>query len=414
MNISLGCAIASALRRTGHPFHRSQGSTVRKLYLDTNLQIVFCVTLMAIVSVSSIVPVLPDMVRHIQGLTPANVGLVITAFTLPGVLMAPVTGILGDRLGRKAVLVPALFLFGIFGTACFFARDLSTLLVLRFVQGLGAGPLGMINLTIIGDLYADRERLTAMGYNGSVLAAGTAAFPAVGGMLALIGWNWPFLLPVLALPLGVVVALRLHAPRPESNQGLGDYLRDSLRGLRHPRVLSLFAVTLLTFIVLYGPIITYLPMLLDQKFGTPAPRIGLIVSFASLVTALAAWRLGHLAARFQPRTLMTSAFFFYIVAMLGVPFMPGEWWVILPILFFGLAQGLNVPTLMATLSGMAPDGQRAVYMAANGMILRLSQTLAPMLMGAVYVGFGLHAVYWTGALCGLCMFLLLPFLGGEA
>lgn len=387
---------------------------MRKLYLDTNLQIVFGVTLMAIVSVSSIVPVLPDMVRHIHGLGPANVGLVITAFTLPGVLMAPVTGILGDRLGRKAVLVPSLFVFGIFGMACFFARDLSTLLLLRFLQGLGAGPLGMINLTIIGDLYADRERLAAMGYNGSVLASGTAAFPAIGGMLALLGWNWPFLLPALALPLGVLVVLRLRTPEPKSSQGFGEYLRQAAHGMRRTRVLALFAVTLLTFIVLYGPIITYLPLLLDHWFQTPAPRIGIIVSFASLVTATASWKLGHLAARFQPRTLMGTAFGFYILSMLGVPFMPGEWWMILPVLGFGLAQGLNVPTLMATLSGLAPDNQRAAYMAANGMVLRLSQTLAPILMGAVYAGFGIKAVFWTGALCGLAMFLLLPFLKEDA
>ena len=200
---------------------------MRKLYLDPNLQLVFCVTLMAILSVSSIIPVLPDMVRNIQGLTRANAGLVITAFTLPGVLMAPITGVLGDRLGRKKILVPALFVFGIFGVACFFATDLNTLLWLRFAQGLGAGPLGMINLTIIGDLYEGRERMAAMGYNSSVLAVGTAAYPALGGLLALLGWNWPFLLPALALPLGVVVALRLDAPEPQSTGKLGTYLRDA-------------------------------------------------------------------------------------------------------------------------------------------------------------------------------------------
>lgn len=384
---------------------------MRKLYLDTNLQIVFCITLMAIVSVSSIVPVLPDMVRNIQGLTPANVGLVITAFTLPGVLMAPVTGVLGDRLGRKKILVPALFVFGFFGTACFFAHDLQTLLILRFLQGLGAGPLGMINLTIIGDLYEDRERLAAMGYNGSVLASGTAAFPAIGGLLALLGWNWPFLLPALALPLGILVIFRLNAPEPRTEASLGDYLREALHGLRQPRALSLFCITLLTFIVLYGPIITYLPVLLDHRFGTSAPRIGVIISTASLVTALASWKLGRLAANFKPRTLLASAFFFYILSMVTIPFMPGEWWVILPVLSFGLGQGLNVPTLMATISGLAPGGQRAVFMAANGMILRLSQTIAPLLMGALYAGFGIQSVYWGGALCALGMFLLLPAVG---
>lgn len=368
---------------------------------------------MAILSVSSIIPVLPDMVRNIQGLTRANAGLVITAFTLPGVLMAPITGVLGDRLGRKKILVPALFVFGIFGVACFFATDLNTLLWLRFAQGLGAGPLGMINLTIIGDLYEGRERMAAMGYNSSVLAVGTAAYPALGGLLALLGWNWPFLLPALALPLGVVVALRLDAPEPQSTGKLGTYLRDALRGLRSRRTLALFCVTLLTFILLYGPIITYLPLLLDHKFGTPAPRIGLIISFSSLVTALAAWKLGQLSARFSTRTLLASAFVFYTASMLLIPLMPGEWWIVLPVLCFGMGQGLNIPTVMTILSSLAPLEQRAVFMAANGMILRLSQTLAPLIMGLLYAWSGMQAVYTAGAVCALAMFLLLPLAGRE-
>ncbi|MEG6552637.1 MFS transporter, partial [Desulfocurvibacter africanus] len=79
---------------------------MRKLYLDPRLQMVFGVTLMVVLGVSSIFPVIPDIMAEF-GLSPAEVGLIITAFTLPGIVMAPVGGMLADRLGRKAVLVPA-------------------------------------------------------------------------------------------------------------------------------------------------------------------------------------------------------------------------------------------------------------------------------------------------------------------
>lgn len=383
---------------------------MKKLFLDSNLQIVFCVTLMAILSVSSIIPVLPDMIFSIKGLSEGNIGLVITAFTLPGVLMAPVAGILGDRLGRKTLLIPSLFVFGIFGTACFFAQDLTTLLVFRFLQGLGAGPLGMINLTIIGDLYSGRDRLTAMGYNASVLSTGTAIFPAIGGLLALLGWNYPFLLPILAIPLGLVAARGLNVPKPDTSQKFGAYLSGAWARMKTPQALTIFAVTFLTFIVLYGPIITYLPIMLHQRFDTSATSIGIIIAFSSFITALAASQLGRLARRFSGPKLMSASFCCYMLAMLLIPRMPGQWWVIGPVLIFGLAQGLNIPTLMTTLTALAPMEQRAAFMAANGMILRLSQTIAPMLMALFFSAFGIEAVYLAGAACAGLMMLLIPML----
>ncbi|MBU1248036.1 MAG: MFS transporter [Proteobacteria bacterium] len=383
---------------------------VNKLYLDPNLQIVFGVTLMAILSVSSIIPVLPDMARNIKGLTTVNIGLVITAFTLPGAIMAPVAGILGDRMGRKTLLIPSLFVFGIFGTACFFAQDLTTLLIFRFLQGLGAGPLGMINLTIIGDLYSGRERMTAMGYNASVLSIGTAIFPAVGGLLAIIGWQWPFLLPALAIPLGLLAAAKLETPKVNTTQKLGAYLKDAFARMRTVEAMAIFAVTFLTFIVLYGPIVTYLPILLDHRFGTPASSIGIIIALSSFITAMAASQLGKLSARFPGSTLMGMAFCCYAISMIFIPLMPGQWWVILPVLFFGLGQGLNIPTLMTVLTALAPMEQRAAFMAANGMILRLSQTVAPMLMALFYVAFGIQAVFWAGAGAAGLMLLLVPAL----
>ncbi len=381
---------------------------MRKLYLDSNLQIVFGVTLMAILSVSSIIPVLPDMARNIPGLATGNIGLVITAFTLPGVLMAPVAGILGDRMGRKMLLIPSLFVFGIFGTACFFATDLTTLLILRFLQGLGAGPLGMINMTIIGDLYSGRERITAMGYNASVLSIGTAAFPALGGLLAIIGWNWPFVLPALAIPLGFLAAYGLQVPKPDTSQKLGSYIKSAFKRMQTVQALTIFTVTFLTFIILYGPIVTYLPILLNSRFGSSATSIGIIISLSSFATALASSQLGKLARNFSAPILMAASFVCYLLSMLLIPHMPSQWWIIAPMLFFGLGQGLNIPMLMNALTTLAPMEQRAAFMATNGMILRLSQTVSPMLMALFYVSLGIEAVFMAGAVCALLMMLLIP------
>jgi MFS family permease len=385
---------------------------LRRIYRDKNLQLVFGVTLMAILGVSSIIPALPGMIRELS-ITPARIGLVISVFTLPGVLFAPLTGILADRLGRKAILVPSLFLFGIVGFACFFAQNIEQLLVLRFVQGMGAAPLGVLYGTIIGDLYHGRERGQAMGYNASVLSMGTAGFPALGGALAMLGWEYPFILPLLAIPLGLMVILFLDAPEPKSSGSFKEYLSGAWSRMKTRQVLALFATTLMTFMVLYGPIITYLPILLSHRFDASPMSIGMVFLLASGFTGVASFQLGRLTERFGQRALLMASAVCYGLSMLLMPSAPGLWHVVPPVIFFGLGQGLNIPTVMTMLATIAPMEQRGAFMAANGLLLRLAQTLAPLLMGGLYALYGMQAVFMGGLACAVMILILAIFFVQE-
>ena len=113
-----------------------------RLYRQRNLRIIFAVTLMAVLGVSSITPAFPNIVREL-GVSSSQVGLLITFFTLPGIILAPFLGVLADRIGRKRILVPSLFLFAIAGTACAFIHQFHMLLLLRALQGAGAAALAV-------------------------------------------------------------------------------------------------------------------------------------------------------------------------------------------------------------------------------------------------------------------------------
>jgi MFS family permease len=363
---------------------------------------------MAILGVSSIIPVLPDMIVGLE-ISPVQIGLVLSVFTLPGVIFAPAIGILADRLGRKAILVPALFLFGGFGFACFFAQNIHQLMILRFLQGMGASPLGVLYGTIIGDLYQGRERGQAMGYNASVLSMGTAGFPALGGALGMFGWQYPFLLPLLAIPLGLAVLALLDAPEPKSSASFMEYLRGAWERMKTRKVLALFATTLMTFMVLYGPIITYLPILLSHRFGASPMAIGMIFLVASGFTGVASFQLGRLTERFGQRALLMASAVCYGLSMVLMPNAPGMWQIIPPVICFGLGQGLNIPTVMTMLATIAPMEQRGAFMAANGLLLRLAQTLAPLLMGGLYAMAGMPAVFMGGLACAAMILILAIF-----
>lgn len=373
----------------------------KPLYRQTNLQIIFGVTLMAVMGVSSITPAFPKIIDRFN-LTGPQVGLLITAFTLPGVFLTPVAGVIADRLGRKRILVPSLFLFGSAGFLCGLSVNFTILLILRTLQGLGAAALGSVNTTIIGDLYSREERIAAMGYNSSVLSVGTAGYPVIGGALALLGWNYPFFLPVLAIPFGGLVFYKLKNPEPAQQAGLKEYLLRTFSRLANRNILLLFFISAITFIILYGSYLTFFPLLISSRFGKSTLIIGLIMSAMSLTTAVTASRLGPLGKKYGAKKLIIIAFLFYIISCSAIPLMPVIWLLVPAVMLFGLAQGLNIPTVQSAMAGLAPLEHRAAFMSINGMVLRVGQTLGPLIMGLVFSVSGLNSAFFAGA--GLALF----------
>jgi len=387
----------------------NQGKSQKRIYLDTNLQIIFGVTLMAVLGVSSITPAFPKIVQEL-GISSKAIGLLITVFTFPGVVLTPVLGILADRFGRKKILVPALMVFGIAGGACAFARDFDLLLILRFFQGIGAASLGSLNVTIIGDLYSGKERATAMGYNASVLSIGTASYPAVGGALATLGWYYPFALPFIAIPMGLLVLFSLKNPELRNEQDLKEYFSNAWQSIKNRRVVGLFLASVITFIMLYGAYLTYFPLLIGGSFGAPPWMIGLIMAVMSLATAFTSSQLGRLAEIYSERTLLKATFILYALALVMIPFVPNLWAFLIPIIIFGIAHGVNIPNLQTLLAGLAPIEYRAAFMSVNGMVLRLGQTLGPLVMGAVFGMWGIGSVFYAGAGFSIAMLVLVALM----
>lgn len=366
------------------------------LLRDPNLHVIFGVTLMAVLGVSSVTPAFPEIAETLD-LSPRAVGLLVAVFTLPGVGLTPILGVLGDRFGRKRILVPSLVLFAVAGTACSLARQFPLLLLLRFLQGAGAAALGIINVTLVGDLYEGVRRTAAMGYNASVLSMGTAVYPLLGGALALLGWHYPFVLPILALPVALVVLVRLRNPEPQRSQPLGAYLRGAVDSVLTRQAIALFVASLVAFVVLYGAYLTYLPFLMRGAFDASALLIGLVMSGASLATGVTSFTLGTLARRFSERTLVRWGFVCYAMAMVGIPLAHGIAPLLIPVLVFGVANGITIPSILTQLAGLAPRQQRAAFMSVNGMVLRLGQTLGPVVAGGMLHLWGLAGAYYGSA-----------------
>jgi len=376
-----------------------------RIPLEPNLFLMFGVTLMVVMGVASVSPAFPTIMREL-GITEQEVGLLISFFTVPGVLFAPVAGVLADRIGRKKILIPALFLFGIAGGACGFVHEFRHLLALRFLQGLGATSMGTLNVTIIGDLYTGRTRTSVLGYNITVLNIGTAMYPAIGGALAMLGWQYPFMLPLVAIPLGVAVLFLLDSPEPDTDQAFISYIGDVVRSLGRRQAAGVFIIGVVSFLVLYGAYMTYLPILLDSRFSASSLAIGGVMFVTSFTTALTSTRAGSLAGRISEKYMIVTGFLCYALSMALIPFMNGLVMFVIPTALLGIGLGTSIPCIQSILVGMAPVRYRAAFLSVNSLMLRLGQTLGPLIMSGIMIVRGIDGVFFTGALLSLVMVIV--------
>ncbi|WP_408639412.1 MDR family MFS transporter [Nocardia yamanashiensis] len=157
---------------------------------------------------------------------------VTTAYLITATLATPLYGKLSDMYGRKPFYLLAITLFVTGSLLCTLAQSMYELAAFRAFQGLGAGGLMSLALTILGDMVSPRERAKYQGYFLAVFGTSSVVGPVLGGILAgqdqilgISGWRWVFLVNV---PLGlialVVVSRVLRLPKVERPKVAVDWL----------------------------------------------------------------------------------------------------------------------------------------------------------------------------------------------
>src|SRR3954468_4123487 len=152
----------------------------------------------------------PSVVRELGGFS--QFPWLFSVYLLAQAVTVPVYGKLADVFGRKPVMLFGIGLFFVGSVLCGVAWSMGALIAFRVVQGLGAGAVQPMSMTIAGDLYSLQERAKVQGYLAIVWGGSAGVGPTLGGVFSeYVSWRWIFFVNIpLCLIAAATIGLRFH------------------------------------------------------------------------------------------------------------------------------------------------------------------------------------------------------------
>lgn len=369
--------------------------------------IVIAITLTGIMANTLVTPATPDIVDDF-GVARSGVGLLLAAATAPGIVLAPVIGVLSDRYGRRQVLVPCFVVFGLAGGLAAFAPSFGVLLALRLLQGVGAAGLINLAVVLIGDHWEGPERARRIGRNAAALTASIAVLPPLGGLLAAVGgWRWTF--APYWIGLITAVAVLRYLPRSERGEGtIGEQLRRTAPFLRLPVVLGSMAMAFVLFVLIFGTFLTALPVHLKDAFDVDAGLRGIVLAIPAIPSTIMALNLGRLRTRFGTAPILVTGSLTIAVGLAVIGVAPTLSLLLIGPVIYGFGEGLMIPVLQDAVASAPPASSRGAVVASFVGVTRLGQTIGPVVFGAGLAAFGSEAIFLAGAVLAVGMTASFP------
>ena len=343
----------------------------------------------------------------------ASVQASLTAFFLALGVGQPVFGTLSDLWGRKKPLYLGLGLFVLASVGCALAQDIHTLVMLRFVQGLGASAGMAIPRAVVRDLHTGHQAARMMSLLMLVFSVSPILAPLAGSaVIAVADWRWVFWAVALAAVLGLMAMVRgLPETRDEAARQ-GSTWRDAL--LAYARLLRDWHYLGMVFIggCAMSGFFVYLagsPFVLINHYGLSTTQYSIAFALNAIAFIGAAQFTGPLGQRFGLVPVVKWAASLCGVVMcslLGYYLMGGDQLAVLISLYFiaSALMGLVIPT--TSVLAMEAHGEIAGTAAALlGTLQMLSGAIAMQIVGQFSNGQPLPMVIGmaAGALCGVAL-----------
>jgi MFS transporter, Spinster family, sphingosine-1-phosphate transporter len=340
-----------------------------------------------------ILPGVQPLIQHEYGWSDEQMGALTTAMFVTYMLVAPLTGWLGDRFPRKPLIIGGVVLWSLATLATVWVSDYWSLYLRHALVGVGEATFGIFAPAVIADFYPERERNRVLSIFYVAIPVGAALGYLAGGLIGSTwGWKAPFF--VCSLPGFLIAALYAWIGK-EPQRGASDHVgatkgRATFKGLlTNPAFLTAtFGLAALTFAM--GGISTWVPTFLHRIAGLSVAGASQTVGAITVVDGIAGTVVGGWVAQRWLRTNHRALYLlsFWSVALtlpfgILVFFGPVKW--IVPSLFLAeFFLFLNTGPLNTAIVNSVSAPVRATAVSLNLFCIHFfGDTFSPQIIGAI-------------------------------
>lgn len=383
-------------RETHHP---RQGS----------LAVLLLASMMNLMGGAAVAPALPQISAVFPEASPPIVALIITLPALAIALTGLLIGTVADRAGKTKVLAVSAVVFALAGTTGLYAQSMETLLVGRFVLGIGIAGITVATTALIAESYSGAQKARVLALQSASMGVGILVLESSGGFLAELGWRMPFLVYLLGVVIffGVVIFVRdpkqpprtsdlplatekhVHSEKPigqaaEAPENAQDVptSRPSVAATVVGGIIAIFMLEILTF--LFPSKLPYFV----AELGSTAAASGLILGIHGCCMAGASLLQNRLASHLSRPTLLATGFGLMGLCFFGFWLVPHVVMVLVAATVGGVGIGLVMPTVLQWLSSAMTPETSGKIMGCYTTALNLGQFASSLVIAPVLVAAG--------------------------
>ncbi|MCE8544651.1 MFS transporter [Ruegeria pomeroyi] len=364
------------------------------IWRDRRAQALLLAATLTIMANATISPALPGLAREFAAHPQVDLltRLLVPAPSLAVVFVAPLIGVLSDRIGRRGLLVWGIALFVLAGSAGLVLPSLESMLVSRLILGIAVAAITTTQTALTGDYFSGAARAALTGLQTSARNFGGFVFISTAGVLAALSPRLPF--AIYALPLLVLPFVLQSLPRPVRLVAAQVGKASATDGHRNwllilTGLLLLQMVTNMTFFIMP----TQIPFYLDALGHDSAVMTGTVLGLLTLAGGLAALVYGRLAARLGVTGIWALGYGAMAIGMAAIGAQAGLPAMLAGAVCIGIGFAWVLPAFVTVMLAIAPARRRG---AAGGLLttaIFLGQVLSPFVSLPIIAAIGFDGLY---------------------
>jgi MFS family permease len=349
-------------------------------------------------------PVLPLFAQSLHA-SPAEIGWIVMASTIPGVLISYPAGALSDHLGKRRVLLASLI---VFASAPFLYLLIETawqLMAVRFYHGFATAIFGTVASAAIAERYTS-DRAARLSTYSSVTIVGRSIAPFLGGFLiSLASFHAVYIACAISgvLALGAGLLLGDDTPAPTGRLERAPFWSSLISVLRDRGIMLISLIEAAQYLV-FGAIEAFLA-LYAASLGIPAWQIGAILGVQLVSIVFAKPLMGRVSDRVGRRQVIIPGLLVGAASVALLPYAPSFVGLSLLSLVFGIGFATVTSSTAALVADLTRDGRFGSSMGVLRTVMDVGQSIGPVLTGWMVgtAGYG-------NAFTGLAVILVLAAL----